>query len=174
VAAPLHPLLVNVAELLRRAGTERTIALTLSVDELGVVDERLDPTAGVEISLHLEALTDGVVVDGSVVAPWHGQCRRCVEAITGTVVADIHELYQATLTDPGAFPIEGDQIQLAPMVAETLLLDTPSTPLCRPDCAGLCPTCGINRNGTACGCEPIVEGSRWSALDALRGQLPDD
>jgi uncharacterized protein len=49
-----------------------------------------------------------------------------------------------------------------------VLLDAPTTPLCRPDCAGLCPQCGADRNEQACACQPPPADPRWSALDALK------
>ena len=48
------------------------------------------------------------------------------------------------------------------------LLDTPSTPVCRPDCAGLCPTCGIDLNDGQCECVGPPADPRWAALDILR------
>ena len=67
--------------------------------------------------------------------------------------------------------IVGEQLDLRPVVRELVLLDAPSTPLCRPDCAGLCPTCGVDRNSQACQCEPPPVDPRWSALDALKAAV---
>ena len=46
----------------------------------------------------------------------------------------------------------GGEIDLEPVVREALLLAVPMAPLCTPSCKGLCPTCGVNRNQTTCGC----------------------
>ena len=105
--------------------------------------------------------------------PWHGQCRRCLSDTSGVSVSEIHELYQRTITDPDAFEIVGEQIDLGPVAREAVLLDAPATPLCRPDCAGLCPVCGVNRNETACSCDGTVTDPRWAALDQLREQPPN-
>jgi len=83
-------------------------------------------------------------------------------------VSEVHELYQRIVTDPEAFEIVGDQLDLRDVVRELLLLDVPSTPLCQPDCAGLCRTCGANLNDTACACDGPPADPRWSALDQLR------
>ncbi len=68
--------------------------------------------------------------------------------------------------------IEGDQIDLAPAVREYVLIELPDGPLCRDDCAGICPECGADRNEAPCECDTSVRDERWSALDDLR--LPDD
>jgi uncharacterized protein len=168
-----NSLLINAAELLRRPGSERRLSLEPTVADLGIADRRFDLAATVVVSLRLESLTDGIVVDGELRAPWADSCRRCLAAASGEVVSDVHELYQQVITDPDAFPIVGDQIDLVPMVRENLLLDSPLAPLCRPDCAGLCPTCGIDRNTATCDCDASVVDPRWDALTQLRANLPD-
>ena len=81
----------------------------------------------------------------------------------GTAHSEVHERYQRVLTDPDAFEIVGGQLDLRPATRELVLLDAPSTPLCRPDCAGLCPYCGGNRNEVACDCTPPPV-SHWADL----------
>jgi uncharacterized protein len=168
-----NSLLFNAAELLRRPGSERRLSLDPTVAELGIADRRFDAAATVVVSLRMESLTDGIVVDGELRAPWADSCRRCLAAANGEVVSEVHELYQQVITDPDAFPIVGDQIDLVPMVRENLLLDAPLAPLCRPDCAGLCPTCGIDRNAATCDCDASIVDPRWDALTQLRANLPD-
>ena len=127
------------------------------------------------VRLHLEALNDGIVIDGELHVPWHGVCRRCLVDTGGVQVSEVHELYQRVVTDPEAFEIVGEQLDLREVVRELILLDVPSTPLCRPDCAGLCLTCGANLNDGPCACAASTADPRWSALDQL-GDLadPDD
>jgi uncharacterized protein len=49
---------------------------------------------------------------------------------------------------------DGRRLDLREQVRETLLLEVPMTPRCRPDCRGLCPRCGANLNLGPCGCAP--------------------
>jgi uncharacterized protein len=169
-----RPLLINAAELLRRPGTERRLQLDTTVEGIGIVDRRFDPQASVDIDLRLESLSDGIVVDGEVRAPWSDACRRCLGPAGGQVTVAVHELYQHVVTDPDAFEIIGDQIDLVPMVRENLLLDAPVAPLCRPDCAGLCPVCGTDRNVSSCDCLTEATDPRWDALSQLKTNLPDE
>lgn len=168
-----NSLLINAAELLRRPGSERKFALEPTIAELGIVDSRFDPDATVTVDLRLESLTDGIVVDGQLRAPWADSCRRCLAPALGEVVCDVDELYQHVVTAPDAFEIVGDQIDLARMVRENLLLDAPLAPLCRTDCAGLCPTCGIDLNAATCDCDSEVVDPRWEALSQLKVNLPE-
>ena len=166
-------LLINAAELLRRPGSERRIALEPTVAELGIVDPKFDPTSTVTVSLRLESLTDGIIVDGRLGAPWADSCRRCLAPASGEVVCDVNELYQHVVVDSDAFEIVGDQIDLARMIRENILLDAPIAPLCRADCAGLCPTCGIDLNAGTCDCVSTTPDPRWDALSQLKTNLPE-
>lgn len=164
------PLRLNAVELLRRPGSERVVETSLTIAELGIDDQRFRAEDPVDVAVRLEALTDGVIVRGDLRGTWHGTCRRCAAPAAGQLDCEVHELYQRTITDPEAFEL-GDLLDLEPMVREVLLLDAPLVPLCRPDCQGLCPTCGVDRNTEACGCTDEVVDPRWSALDDLKGRL---
>ena len=63
----------------------------------------------------------------------------------------------------------GSEIDLSHFFAEVIALALPVQPLCREDCAGLCPRCGADRNAVACGCPEIVSHSPFAALAALQG-----
>lgn len=167
-----NPLRVNTVELLRRQGTERDLDVTIPFSALAE-HPAIEPDSPVHVQVHLDSLTDGIVVTGSVTVPWHGTCRRCAAETAGVLVSEVDERYQEHVTDPDAFELEGDHLDLEPMVRELVLLDVPATPLCRPDCAGLCPTCGIDRNVASCDCAAPPTDLRWGALDQLRDQLDD-
>jgi uncharacterized protein len=165
------PYLVNIAEVMRRAGSLQHVHLDEPVSSIIDGDPRLDPAAVIAVDLQLESLTDGIVVHGTIDVPWTDTCRRCLNTASGVAHSDIDELYQQVVTNPDAFPIVGDQLDLAPMVRDAVLLDTPQAPLCRADCAGLCPTCGIDRNEATCSCAEPPGDPRWSQLDGLRRSL---
>lgn len=168
MAAPLR---INTAELLRRAGTERSVDVTVSPGELQLHDDRFDPSSVVQVQLHLESLTDGIVIRGTIVANWHGVCRRCAAPTGAELCCQVHELYQEVVTDPEAFELVGEQLDLVPMVREILVLDAPSTPLCRPNCSGLCPHCGIDLNEASCSCTTAEADPRWAALEQFKDTL---
>lgn len=166
------PLVVNVVELLRWPGTTKDVEVSLPAADLEFDDERIVDVP-VDVSLHLESLSNGVTVHGTATATWSGQCRRCVTPLTVEMTIEVSELYQKVLEDPDAYVIENDQINLLPMVRENLLLAIPLGPLCRPDCPGLCPHCGIDLAEGSCDCTISTQDPRWGVLDSLRGVLDD-
>ena len=163
---PLHVLRLNARELLRQPGLTRPIRIELDATDLGVDDDRV--AGGVAVELEAVSSIDGIVVTGSIASPWRVPCRRCLTDVAGTARIAVDEVYQDHVSDPDAFQIEGDQIDLAPAVREYVLLELPDGPLCREDCAGICPVCGIDRNHGTCECDTSVRDERWAALDDLR------
>jgi uncharacterized protein len=164
----LRPFTLNIADVMRRAGNERDVVIVEPVSVLIADDPRFAIDAHVTATLHLESLTDGLVVRGTVDVPWSQTCRRCLQPADGRTASVVDELYQQVITDPDAFPMDGDILDLASMVRDLVLLDTPEAPLCGVDCAGLCPHCGVNRNETRCGCSTEMVDERWSSLDQLK------
>ncbi|MEX2626062.1 MAG: DUF177 domain-containing protein [Ilumatobacteraceae bacterium] len=159
---------VNTVEMRRRPGVTRDIELDLSSSHLHVPDERLD--APIAIELHATSTVDGIVVTGAVVVQWHDECRRCLAVVARREAMEIDEMYQEEAVDPDAFEIGPDALDLFPMVRDAVVLalaDPP--PLCRPDCAGICPVCGADRNVSPCGCDTSQRDERWAALDGLVG-----
>jgi uncharacterized protein len=167
----MNPLLVNVSELLRRPGNEKTLALVLHPIDLDIDEPRINVEHELRAALHLQSLTDGVVVTGSLDVPWHDTCRRCLGDIDTTTVATIRELYQEHVTNDDAFPIVGDQVNLQSMLRQVALLELPIAALCDDNCAGLCPSCGVDRNLETCSCDTAVRDSRFDVLGELRDRL---
>lgn len=163
---PLAMLRLNAVEILRQPGTSREIAGALSIEPLEVEDERI--SGDVDVALTAVSSVDGVVVHGSVRTPWATQCRRCLVDVAGVAESEVDELFQYNLTNEEANQIDGDLIELAPIVREYVLLELPVGPLCRPDCAGICPECGADRNESPCSCDNTVDDIRWAALEGWR------
>lgn len=57
-----------------------------------------------------------------------------------------------------------EELDLAQMVMEQIVLTLPMKPLCKPECLGLCPECGGNANVTRCECSRQEIDPRWADL----------
>jgi len=74
-------------------------------------------------------------------------------------------------SETGFFEIEGDRLELDAVAAEQVYLNLPLKPLCGPSCAGLCPTCGINRNRLECDCREETLDPRLQTLQQIRDKM---
>jgi uncharacterized protein len=165
---------VDLRELGRRAGSMREWDETLparpgwGVEMIGVPEG-----APVDLHLRLESVMEGVLVSGTVDVPVTGQCARCLEPVEDTLELDVQELYayegsttEATSGEDEVRRIEGEQLDLAPLVRDTVVLTLPLSPTCTPDCAGLCADCGERLDDLPADHSHEVVDPRWAGLAA--------
>jgi uncharacterized protein len=165
-----------VADLLDHPGERRPVSAVATFDDLELSSARVAPDADVAVDLVVEAVLGGrLTVSGTVRAPWSGECRRCLGPVRGELVAEVREVYTDPGTedagDPDLLPIEGPEIDLAPVVREAVLLALPLAPLCRPDCPGPDPEHApvAVEGDEPPGARDAARGDpRWAALDDLR------
>ena len=69
--------------------------------------------------------------------------------------------------------VQAPFVDLGEMLREQFYLALPMQPLCRPDCQGLCPVCGVDRNLERCECQTEWVDPRLSGLKALVNRKPD-
>jgi uncharacterized protein len=144
------PWKVDLRELGRRAGSMRDWEKTVPAPEgWGVEMIGVPEGAPVELHLRLESVMEGVLVSGEVEVPVTGQCARCLDPVEDTLHLDVQELYayegsttEATSEEDEVRRIDGEHLDLAPLVRDTVVLTLPLSPTCTPDCSGLCVDCG--------------------------------
>jgi uncharacterized protein len=164
VASHAGSLVVGVSELLRHPGTRREITATGALDDLAITASRVVEGSDVEARLNLEAMSDrSLTATGSIRALWTGECRRCLASVEGELETDVREIFDARAVEGETYPLDGDRIDLEPMVRDAVLLALPLAPLCEDICKGPEPDqhpLGEN--------VPDMPDERWAALRELK------
>ncbi len=179
---PRDPLVLDTRELGRRPGSMRTVQFSAPAPEgFGLVDLIGVPVgAALELDLRLESVMEGVLVSGVLRAPLTGECGRCLEPISDVAVVDVQELfaYPEARADQEeqdeVAQMEGDLLDLAPTLRDAVVLALPLTPLCRPDCRGLCAHCGERLEDLPDDHSHDTTDARWAALSGLLGRATDE
>ncbi len=121
----------------------------------------------------------GILVRGQFSSQIDMECSRCLCSFGYPLNFTIEEEYFPTLDiitgtslpapeEIGSFTIDDHNIlDLSEALRQYAVLAMPIKPLCRRDCAGLCPTCGANLNETKCECLPVID-PRWEKLRNLK------
>jgi DUF177 domain-containing protein len=172
---PRNPFVFDVREVGRRAGASKDYRRSVPAPAgLGLDLVGVPQGAPLQLDLRLESVTEGVLVTGTVTAPLQGECGRCLDPVDGELDVDVCELFawahsatDETTEQDEVHRIDGDHLDVEPVVRDSVVLGLPWTPLCRPDCAGLCPGCGQRLDDLPPGHAHDVLDPRWAALAAF-------
>ncbi|MCT2594296.1 DUF177 domain-containing protein [Streptomyces sp. N2-109] len=155
----------------------------LAIEVIGVPEG-----ATVELDLRLESVMEGVLVTGTASAPLRGECVRCLEPLEQRCEAEFQELFSypdaddrsRPVAEPGddaeeedTFFLEADLFDLEPVLRDAVVLSLPLQPVCREDCPGLCPECGVRLADDPDHRHDEAVDIRWAALQGLAGTIRD-
>jgi uncharacterized protein len=177
---PRAPLVLDTRELGRRPGSQREVSLKVPAPpDLGIEVLRVTEGSPVELDLRLEAVMEGVLVTGTAHASLAGECARCLEPISDDMEVRFQELFvydgqdYSSEEDDGVSKLEGDLVDLEPLLRDAVVLALPFQPLCMDDCPGLCVECGarLADDPDHAHDEPI--DPRWAGLTALQQDEQD-
>jgi uncharacterized protein len=175
------PFVIDTHELGRRPGAMREMALDITLPEpVGIEVIALPAGSTVDLQLRLESVVEGILVTGEVEGDAIGECVRCLEPVSLFVASQFQELYIYHDAPRGRRPVEaeelddllqteGDLLSIEAPLRDCVILELPLKPLCSPDCAGLCPTCGVRLDDQPGHAHAEVD-PRWAALSGLADQ----
>ncbi|MGH3470442.1 MAG: YceD family protein [Nocardioidaceae bacterium] len=141
----------------------------LGVELLGVPEG-----SPVELRLRFEAVMEGVLVSGTALAQVAGECARCLEPLEDAIEVSLQELYvypESDAEEGEASRLEGELLDLEPVLRDAVVLALPFQPVCQPDCQGLCLECGVRLNDHPGHTHHNGVDPRWALLSGL---LPND
>jgi uncharacterized protein len=145
----------------------------LGIEVLGVAEG-----APVDLDLRLEAVMEGVLVSGTARTTLTGECARCLEPLTEETEVGFQELYVYEYhahhgegaEDDEVSTLEGDLVDLEPLLRDAVVLALPFQPLCMDDCPGLCPECGARLADDPDHGHDAAIDPRWAALTEITPQ----
>jgi uncharacterized protein len=146
---------------------------------LNPVDERVKLTAPATVNGKIRLAGNEVFVNGHVDTRAQVECDRCLKLIELPVNADFELEYitgseyetsavaELTEAEMSVAVFDGEALDIDEIVKEQILLAVPTRMLCREDCKGICPQCGVDKNTGECNCETKEIDPRWAALKNL-------
>lgn len=153
----------------------------LPLDEYQVGNHQLRLPQGVQYEFRLTHVEEGVLLEGKVEAKIETVCDLCLEDTTFFLAVPISTLYlfqepEQSVLNEAEDDIEvlsqDHKLEFSDIILQSLVLETPFVIKCKPDCAGLCPICGKNRNYGACHCKHEHVGKNpFFALSGLKEDL---
>lgn len=165
----------NLAELKRRSTNDTSLPIEATVTATGleITTSRIPDGSTIEVQGSADTTLSGIEVRATVAAAWEGECRRCLDPVTGDVnlVLTVPFLPERQASeDADAYPIDGDVVDVGEVVREELMLALPLTPLCREDCDGADPErfpTVVTQDLDADDSDEEAIDPRWAALSGL-------
>jgi uncharacterized protein len=147
--------------------------------DLGIEVLRVPEGSSIDFELRLEAVMEGVLVTGTASAELEGECARCLAEIHDDVVADFQELFvyeesDTAQEDDDVSRLEGDLLDLEPLLRDSVVLTLPFQPLCQDDCPGLCTECGARLADDPGHQHDEPIDPRWAKLQGLENHPEND
>ncbi len=177
---PRLPLVLDTRDLPRQPGSVRALTRVVPAPkDLGGELIAVPEGADLELDLSMTSVSEGVYVSGVVRGPVKGECGRCLRDIDESKDFPIQELFvfeDSTMVEESddddedadeVGRMQGDLIDLEPAVRDAVVLALPTNPLCREDCPGLCPDCGVHLDELPADHSHELDDPRWAALRNL-------
>ncbi len=175
---PRQPLVFDTRELGRRAGAMVEISRIVEAPEpVGTTVVAVEAGSPLDLELRFESVVEGVLVSGSVRAIALGACVRCLEPVDVAVDVTFQELFAyadraahhhevGAQDDTDDYELDGDLLDLGPVLRDAVVPALPFQPVCRDDCPGLCAECGARLEDDPTHRHETID-PRWAALAEL-------
>jgi uncharacterized protein len=172
---PKLPLVLDTHALNRRPGSMLEKTLTVPApDDLGGEMVGVPKDADLELDLRFESVMEGVLVSGTAHLSLEGECARCLDDLASSMEVEFQELFvyvdsrhSGEEADEDEYRLDGDLLDLEPVLRDAVVLALPLSPLCREDCPGLCSECGVRLADAGPDHRHDVADPRWAALQGL-------
>jgi uncharacterized protein len=133
-------------------------------------------SGSVLVKASLDKSVHQIALQAAISSTGHFACDRCVREFDLPIKTSYRMFYVMEGSEEGAIdptemqviPHGVSTINLSDDVRQTVVIGIPLKLLCTPDCRGLCPECGRDRNAQQCSCSSTIVDSRWEGLEQLR------
>ena len=129
------------------------------------------PNATLEkVSLELDVtfVKPNVAVVGEIVCFVHGFCDKCMSEVSTQISLPFNQIFfKDSSDDEDGYVYTDSRLDLTKAICDEIVLSVPSGLMCKQDCKGLCPKCGVNLNEQQCDCATSRENA-FSVLKNLK------
>ena len=170
-----------IVDLTAIEGSSMPFEFTVPPGDIELEDGNVRLTSDLHASGKVVKHAAQIDVDGSIEGDAEIDCTRCLKPVVQSLSIGFSVSYvtaedfaadkerEVMAGDLDTDVLESERLDLREVVREQVLLNLPEQLFCQPDCKGLCPKCGADRNLVDCKCEDDEVDPRWAALKQLRG-----
>ena len=165
---------INIADV--TSGHDQAFSFVAKAEELGIPTDICEFEGEVSVKGLVCSTGTSYRVQGTIQCRKKFSCDRCLKP---SISEQTHDFSDDFCTDAERAEreainyLDGEMMDIAELVRDTLLAAQPLSNICKPDCKGLCPVCGADLNLEKCSCEAMVPDPRLAVLQQLRKKEQD-
>lgn len=164
---------IDLADVAGNPGLVKAVRIAQPLGGLRGVLAKVEDTDPVEVDLEAAALVEGVEVTGRVLYEVSLVCSRCLKEFDEKAEQEVRETFHFQPKEDDAYEVDGDTIDLEPMLRDVIVLSLPVNPVHDPGCKGLCPVCGVDLNYEPEGHSHEKKDARWAPLEGYFESRPE-
>lgn len=169
-------MIIDLSEIIKDYGGKMSVSGPVKIDDTDFLGESfvfekpfyMDGTiANNTKSLELTAKIEGEI---------QVHCARCGQLLLVPMKFRVHEILASEdfgMDSEDAVIFSGDKLDVSELVTNAFLMNVYGKYLCRDDCKGLCPKCGVDLNQGDCSCDSSNIDPRWAALQEIMDNMTD-
>lgn len=156
---------VDISNILKVNGASLDVEMEEKLDGFDKFNEFIFD-APVKLNCRLTNMGGIVKIDGHFKLDYKVKCSRCLKDIQSSLEAELKEEFvrEGQVEDDETYIYNDKIIVLDKVLMDNILLNLPARQICRVDCKGLCPSCGVDLNVEKCNCYEEDIDPRMEAL----------
>jgi len=164
---------INIASVLRNDGASKAFSGNVELGTFDYMGSTLTFKAPLLVEGKAVNIGDTLEISATVTGEYETECSRCGKKVTENLKSELFESIDSEFTDidEECVSISGNVIDISGSIEASIFGSIPMQFLCREDCKGLCPVCGIDLNENECNCEVEVYDPRFAIFRNLSKEV---
>lgn len=166
-------MVINFSDLLSKKNRKKEISLSFELEPFEFEGEEIRAIENVNVEGLGISEKDVILIEASVKTKLKLNCSRCLDTFIYPIDIDIEERFTKSKElqeDEELIFVEDDTLDIIQIVENCIISTLPIKRLCKEDCKGLCPECGVNKNVENCNCIDYDVDIRLAKLRELFGE----
>ena len=164
---------INIASVLRNDGASKAFSGNVELGTFDYMGSTLQFAEPVLIEGKVYSIGGALEISAQITGEYKTECSRCGQPVVGKLSGELFESIDSDFSDidEECISISGNVIDISGSVEACIFESIPLQPLCREDCKGLCPVCGIDLNKNECNCDDTVYDPRFAIFRNLSKEV---
>ena len=164
---------INIASVLRNDGASKAFSGNVELGTFDYMGSTLQFAEPVLIEGKVYSIGGALEISAKITGEYKTECSRCGQPVVGKLSGELFESIDSDFSDidEECISISGNVIDISGSVEACIFESIPLQPLCREDCKGLCPVCGIDLNKNECNCDDTVYDPRFAIFRNLSKEV---